>query len=96
MKHHRAESAKGTGKQRAAAPELGSKISLQAGERRYKSIRATLERHHYGSYVMINTCTGEYVLGATTSQAHADFIENFGESAPGWCTRIGASVFATA
>lgn len=67
-----------------------------AGEALYGSIRESLEQNHFGSYVMINTDTAEYVIGPTTSQVHAEFIRRFGEQAPGWCTRIGASVFATA
>jgi hypothetical protein len=66
------------------------------GPRTYSRLRPALERDHFGSYVMINTDTAEYVVAATTSEAHAAFIERFGESAPGWCTRIGVSVFATA
>jgi hypothetical protein len=50
----------------------------------------------FRSYVMINTDTAEYVVAPTTSDAHAAFIEKFGATVPGWCTRIGASVFATA
>jgi hypothetical protein len=45
---------------------------------------------------MINTATADYVIAPTTSQIHTEFIKKFGETAPGWCTRIGASVFATA
>jgi hypothetical protein len=67
-----------------------------AGEALYGSIRKSLEQNHFGSYVMINTDTAEHVIGPTTSQVHAEFIGRFGEQAPGWCTRIGASVFATA
>jgi hypothetical protein len=66
------------------------------GEAIYGSIRELLEQSHFGSYVMINTVTAEYVIGSTTSQTHAEFIGRFGEQAPGWCTRVGASVFATA
>jgi hypothetical protein len=62
----------------------------------YARIRAALEREHFGSYVMINTDTAEYVVAGTTSDVHAAFIEKFGEGAPGWCTRIGTSVFASA
>ena len=68
----------------------------QTGEARYRVIRKALERDHFGSYVMINTDTCDYVVGPTTSQVHAAFIDRFVENAPGWCTRIGASVFATA
>jgi hypothetical protein len=61
----------------------------------YARIRPALERDHFGDYVMINTDTSEYVLAPTTSEVQAAFIEKFGEDAPGWCTRIGISVFAT-
>jgi hypothetical protein len=61
----------------------------------YEAMRVRLERDHYGAYVMINTATADYVIAPTTSQVHTAFVEKFGESAPGWCTRIGASVFAT-
>jgi hypothetical protein len=66
-----------------------------AGAQLYESRRASLEREHFGSYVMINTSTAEYVVGQTTTEAHTRFVERFGENAPGWCTRIGASVFAS-
>jgi hypothetical protein len=62
----------------------------------YARIKDALERDHLGSYVMINTDTSDYVVAPTTSDVHAAFIEKFGVDAPGWCTRIGASVFATA
>jgi hypothetical protein len=61
----------------------------------YARIKAALERDHFGAYVMINTETSGYVVAPTTSQAHAAFIERFGEDAPGWCTRVGISAFAT-
>jgi hypothetical protein len=61
----------------------------------YARIKAALERDHFGDYVMINTDTSDYVVAPTTSEVHAAFIERFGERAPGWCTRIGISVFAT-
>jgi hypothetical protein len=64
------------------------------GQRRYDSIREVMERDHFGAYVMINTDTSDYVVAPTISQADAAFIERFGEDAPGWCTRIGVSVFA--
>lgn len=72
----------------AAAPNGVPKI--------YGRIKAALERDHFGAYVMINTDTSDYVVAPTTSEVHAEFIERFGERAPGWCTRIGASAFAAA
>ncbi|HLH98012.1 MAG TPA: hypothetical protein VKW08_23135 [Xanthobacteraceae bacterium] len=68
---------------------------LQTGAQLYEPLRAALERENFGSYVMINTSSAEYVLGQTTTEVHTKFIERFGDDAPGWCTRIGASVFAT-
>jgi hypothetical protein len=68
----------------------------RSGAAHYDAIRERLERDHHGAYVMINTATADYVVAPTTSQVHAAFIKKFGESAPGWCTRIGTSVFATA
>jgi hypothetical protein len=79
-----------------ASAETDSASATESGERRYKSLKEELEREHYGSYVMINIDTSEYVIAPTTSQVHAEFIHRFGEDVPGWCTRIGASVFATA
>jgi hypothetical protein len=67
----------------------------KSGEARYDRIRGELEKDHFGDYVMINTDTCEYVVAPTTSAVHAAFIEKFGADAPGWCTRIGISVFAT-
>ena len=67
----------------------------KSGEAQYDRIRGELEKDHYGDYEMINTDTSEYVVAPTTSAAHAAFIEKFGADAPGWCTRIGVSVFAT-
>jgi hypothetical protein len=67
----------------------------KSGAVQYDALRARLERDHYGAYVMINTATAEYVVAPTTSEVHAAFIERFGVEAPGWCTRIGTSVFAT-
>ncbi len=66
-----------------------------SGESHYETIRELLEREHFGSYVMINADTKEYVIASTTSQVHDKFIERFGQQAQGWSTRIGASVFAT-
>jgi hypothetical protein len=65
------------------------------GKRQYASIKENLERDHLGAYVMINTDTSDYVVAPTTSQVYAAFNERFGEDAPGWCTRIGVSVFAS-
>lgn len=70
-------------------------LSTDSGEVLYRSMQETLERDHLGAYVIINTETAEYVIGSTTSEVHTEFIDQFGEDAPGWCTRIGASVFAT-
>ena len=69
--------------------------SPETGQTCYDRARETLERDHRGAYVMINTATSDYVIAPTTSEVHAKFIEKFGENAPAWCTRIGASVFAT-
>lgn len=66
------------------------------GEAHYRRLKEALEKDHYGCYVMIDVETAEYVVGPTTSEVHAMFIQTFGDDAPGWCTRIGASVFATA
>jgi hypothetical protein len=68
----------------------------KSGTALYDAMRRQLEKNYYGAYVMINTATADYVVAPTTSQVHAAFIKKFGETAPGWCTRIGASVFATA
>jgi hypothetical protein len=65
------------------------------GERRYASLKENLERDHFGAYVMINTATSDYIVASTISEVDAAFTERFGEHAPGWCTRIGVSVFAT-
>ena|SRR5712691_10247875 len=73
-----------------------SPTDIRDGREIYLSLREALESEYYGSYVMIDTRTGQYVLGATTSEVHAKFLERFGIDAPGWCTRIGVSVFATA
>jgi hypothetical protein len=70
-------------------------VARSSGEAHYETIRELLEREHFGSYVMINADTKEYVIASTTSQVHAKFIERFGQQAPGWSTRIGTSVFAT-
>jgi hypothetical protein len=67
----------------------------KSGASHYDAIKARLERDHYGAYVMINAATAEYVVAPTTSEVHAAFIQKFGVDAPGWCTRVGASVFAT-
>jgi hypothetical protein len=95
VKHHRVESPKKNASRQRNAVDTKRQMVLRAGERLYGSIQAELERDHYGSYVVINTQTAEYVLGPTLSQAHGDFIQRFGKDTPGWCTRIGASIFAT-
>jgi hypothetical protein len=74
----------------------GLRAIAAIGKRRYDSIREIMERDHFGAHVMINTDTSDYVVGPTISEVHAAFIERFGENAPGWSTRIGVSVFATA
>lgn len=61
----------------------------------YASLAEELEKKFHGSYIMINSRTLDYVIGRTASGAHAEFIEKFGDSEPGWCTRIGASAFAS-
>jgi hypothetical protein len=61
----------------------------------YRSLKERLESQHFGAYVMIDPQAEQYVLGATTSEVHSKFIERFGIDAPGWCTRIGISAFAT-
>jgi hypothetical protein len=79
--------------QKLVDEDVGAAIS-RAGEAHYARIREALEKDHYGAYVMINTETAEYAVAPTTSEVVGEFIERFGENAPGWCTRIGASVFA--
>ena len=65
------------------------------GERRYDSIKETMERDHFGAYVMINTATSDYIVAPTLFQVHTAFIERFGEDVPSWSTCIGVPVFAT-
>ena len=88
MAKTKASQARAAVRRSAAKPDGGPKL--------YGRLKAALERDHFGAYVMINTDTSEYVVAPTTSEVHAEFIERFGERAPGWCTRIGASVFACA
>jgi hypothetical protein len=70
--------------------------ALARAAKHYSSLQAHLEQQHYGSYVMIDVETLEYVIAQTASKTHAKFMEKFGENGCGWCTRIGVSVFATA
>ena len=88
------------GEDQPTPEELARKRRLRdiaaIGKRRYDAIKEIMERDHFGAYVMINTDTSDYVVGPTISQVHAAFIERFGEDAPGWSTRIGVSIFATA
>jgi hypothetical protein len=67
----------------------------EIGKRRYASLKESLERDHFGAYVMINTDTSDYVVAPTISEADAAFTEKFGENASGWSTRIGVSIFAS-
>jgi len=76
--------------------QKASPAGIRDGKEIYHSLKERLESQHYGSYVMIDPRTEQYVLGTTTSEVHSKFIQRFGIDAPGWCTRIGASVFATA
>jgi hypothetical protein len=76
--------------------QQASPAGIREGKEIYRSLKEKLESQHYGSYVMIEARTEQYVLGATTSEVHSKFIERFGIDAPGWCTRIGVSIFATA
>src|SRR5882724_3680430 len=69
---------------------------IRDGRAIYRTLKEKMENEHFGSYVMIHPPTKTYVLGATISQVHSRFIERFGADAPGWCTRIGVSVFAGA
>jgi hypothetical protein len=62
----------------------------------YSSIQAELEKRHRGCYVMISVKTLDYVIAPTASVTHTKFIEKFGESERGWCTRIEVSPFTTA
>jgi Zn-dependent peptidase ImmA (M78 family) len=77
---------------KSLSPSDNSRKSLS----HHETLLATLERDHIGEYVMINTDTQEYVLAESISQVHAKFLKRFGETAPGQCVRIGASVFAAA
>ena len=70
--------------------------AFSTAEIHYASMKEELEKNHYGSYVMINVDTLEYVVAQTASMVHAKFIEKYGEDQHGWCTRIGVSAFATA
>jgi hypothetical protein len=65
------------------------------GERRYDAIKESLERDHFGAYVMINTATSDYIVAPTHLQVYTAFTERFGEDAPSWSTCIGVPVFAT-
>jgi hypothetical protein len=56
----------------------------------------SLEAQHYGQYVMLSPTNGEYVIAPTVSEVHRRFIEAFGHETIGYCTRIGASPFASA
>jgi hypothetical protein len=67
----------------------------EIGKRRYASLKETLERDHFGAYVMISTTTSDYIVAPTMLEVDAAFTERFGEDAQGWCTRIGVPVFAT-
>ena len=69
---------------------------IRDGRQIYRALKDKLEREHYGSYIMIHPPTKQYVLGTTTSEVHSRFMKRFGADAPGWCTRIGVSVFAGA
>jgi hypothetical protein len=79
----------------AMRKSAGKPRAPKLGAAQYDRIKDELEKDHRGDYVMINTDTSEYVVAPTTSTVHAAFIEKFGADAPGWCTRIGISVFAT-
>jgi hypothetical protein len=70
--------------------------ALARAAKRYSFLQAELEKRHYGSYVMINVESLDYVIAPTASMTHAKFIEKFGEDERGWCTRIGVSAFASA
>ena len=76
--------------------EMRPQGSTKDGRFQYELVRDELEKHHFGSYVVINMDTTEYVVAPTTTAALEKFVERFGKNAPGWCTRIGVSVFATA
>jgi hypothetical protein len=68
---------------------------VKRGEALYHPLRAQLEGTNRGQYIMINTQTGDYVIAKTLSDTHSKFIDAFGFDTPGWCTRIGASIFVS-
>ncbi|MGA3308609.1 MAG: hypothetical protein ABSD08_08345 [Xanthobacteraceae bacterium] len=70
--------------------------ALSAAKSHYASVQQQLESRYYGSYIMFNIDTLDFVVAPTASLTHAKFIEKFGEDGRGWCTRIGVSAFATA
>jgi hypothetical protein len=73
--------------------DLVGSAEAQRGEALYGQLRAELEGKYFGRYIMINTETGDYVIGETISDTHSQFLKNYGFAAPGWCTRIGVSAF---
>jgi hypothetical protein len=87
------------GEDRPTPEELARKRRLRGiaeiGERRYDAIKESLERDHFGAYVMINTETSDYIVAPTHLQVYTAFTERFGADAPSWSTRIGVSVFAS-
>lgn len=70
--------------------------TIDAAKSHYASMQQQLESRYYGSYIMFNIETLDFVVAPTASMTHAKFIEKFGETGRGWCTRIGVSAFATA
>ena len=66
-----------------------------AGEKVFEKFRSKLEAEYPGQYVMINVDTHDYVVAKTITEVHKSYRRSF-PGTPGWCTRIGASVFAHA
>jgi hypothetical protein len=67
--------------------------AYETGERLFEPLRNELERAHWGSYVVINTENGGYVVAPSLSEARKSFLAKHGR-AQGWCTRIGAPILA--
>jgi len=60
----------------------------EIGEQLYEKYRTQLEREHFGQYVVFNTETGGYAIGASHLDAIDAYRGQYGD-APGWCRGIG-------
>jgi hypothetical protein len=77
---------------RSSPPKVSEEVDL-LGQEIFDRLGSRLLAEHSGEYILINVASGQYEVGRTLSSARERYRKSQG-TAPAWCTRIGASIFA--